>query len=62
MGYRIILERPYMQITYAYISCRFGNMTISHGDSMNKLALYPPIKPSIQEYPPLVEYSDLEVL
>jgi len=44
-GHPVILGRPWLAITHAFISCRFGEMTISNGLAMKKLILYPPTKP-----------------
>jgi len=52
-GYPLILGISWLDTTDAYISCRPGNMTISHGTSKNKLTLYPPTKPSIDLKAPL---------
>jgi hypothetical protein len=58
-GYPLILGRPWLAMDDAYIDCRSGNMTISHGSSTKQLTLYPPAKPSIYLDPPLwVEGED----
>ena len=41
-GHPMILGRPWLATTDAYISCRKGEMTISNGLSTNKTALHPP--------------------
>jgi hypothetical protein len=38
-----------LAIVDAYIGFIFGNMTISHDISINKLTLYPPSKPNIDQ-------------
>jgi hypothetical protein len=60
--YPLILGRPWLAIAYANISCRSGDMTISHGNSTKKLTLYPSGKPSLDsETPSWVEYNVEEV-
>jgi hypothetical protein len=44
-GYPLILGRPWMATTDAYINCRAGNMTITNGKSKKQLVLYPPAQP-----------------
>lgn len=44
----LILGRPWLSITNAYIGCRYGDMYISHGDARKKVTLYPPTR-SLQE-------------
>ena len=62
-GYPLILGRPWLSTVDAYIACRSGNMTISHGNSTKKLTLYPPAKPSPDlENSPWVEDSDEELV
>ena len=39
-GYPIILGRPWLVTTDAYISCRVGNMTIKNGPLSKQLVLY----------------------
>jgi len=38
-GYPLILGRPWLATADAYIGCRLGNMTISHGTSTKQLTL-----------------------
>jgi hypothetical protein len=45
-GNPLILGRPWLVITYAYIGCLVGNMTITRGGITKNLILYPPTKPS----------------
>jgi hypothetical protein len=60
-GYPLILGRPWLATADAYIGCRSGNMTISHGNSTKELTLYPPAKPSPDlENSPWAEDSDEE--
>jgi hypothetical protein len=40
-GYPLILGRPWLATTNAYINYRVGNMTIKNGQSQKKLVLYP---------------------
>ena len=44
----LILERPWLATTDAFISCRFGDMFISNGSSTKKFTLYPPTKTMIE--------------
>lgn len=44
-GYPVILGRPWLATTDAYIGCQSGDMTISNGNSTKKLALYSPVQP-----------------
>lgn len=46
-GHPLILGRPWLGTTNAYIECIFGNMLISNGISNKSLVLYPPTKPSL---------------
>ena len=41
-GHMLILGRPWLETTNAYIGCRQGNMTITRGNYVKNLALYPP--------------------
>jgi hypothetical protein len=52
-GYPLILGRPWLATVDAYIGCRSGNMTISHGTSTKQLTMYPPTKPNIDFETPL---------
>lgn len=45
--YPIILGRPWLATTDAYISYILNNMTISYGVSIKQLTLHPPTNPSI---------------
>eukprot|EP00253_Pinus_taeda_P005571 PITA_05571 len=47
-GYPLILGRPWLATTDAYISCRAGSMTIKNGPMSKQLVLYPPAQPSIE--------------
>ena len=44
-GNPIILGRPWLATTNAFIGCRHGEMTISNGFSTQKIVLYPPTQP-----------------
>eukprot|EP00253_Pinus_taeda_P025276 PITA_25276 len=46
-GHPLILARPWLAISDAYIGCQQGNMTITRGANMKNLALYPPAQPSV---------------
>lgn len=46
-GHPLILRRPWLATFDAYISCQTDNMTITRGNDVNNLALYPPTKPSL---------------
>ena len=46
-GHPLILGRPWLAITDAYLGCRIGSMTITKGNDVNNLALYPPTQPSL---------------
>jgi len=52
-GYPLILGRPWLETTDAYIGCREGKMTIANGYSTKKLTLYPPAKPFLDEENPM---------
>ena len=41
-GHPLILGRPWLATADAYIGCRQGNMTITRGNYVKNLALYPP--------------------
>ena len=41
-GHRIILGRPWLATSNAFIGCRDGEMTISNRLSTQRLILYPP--------------------
>ena len=44
-GHPIILGRPWLATTNAFIGCRDGEMIISNGLSTQKLSLYHPAQP-----------------
>lgn len=44
----LILGRPCLAITYAFISCRSDDMFISYGSSTKKFTLYPLAKTTIE--------------
>ena len=46
-GHPLILGRPWLATTDAYIGCRASNMTITRGDSIQNIIIYPPSKPSL---------------
>eukprot|EP00253_Pinus_taeda_P012698 PITA_12698 len=46
-GHPLILGRPWLAIVNGYIGCRQGNMTITRGENIKNLALYPPVQPSV---------------
>ena len=50
-GHPLILGRPWLATTNAYIECIFGNMLISNGSSKKSLVLYPPARPSLVACP-----------
>ena len=52
-GYPLILGRPWLSITDAYIGFRSGHMCISYGNVVKELTLHPPIKAMIQQELPL---------
>jgi hypothetical protein len=52
-GYPLILGRPWLATTDAYIGCRAGNMTITDGLSQKKIVLYPPAQPLITKNIPM---------
>ena len=41
-GHPLILGRPWLATTDAFIGCRIGNMIISHGAERKQVTLYPP--------------------
>ena len=47
-GHPIILGRPWLATTDAFISCRSGDMYISDGSSTKKFTLYPPARTIIE--------------
>eukprot|EP00253_Pinus_taeda_P030756 PITA_30756 len=46
-GHPLILGRLWLATANAYISCWIGSMTITRGNDVNNLALYPPTQPSL---------------
>lgn len=65
-GHPLILGRPWLATTDAYIKCRYGNMLISNGSSKKSLVFYPPAMPSLlacpkealEECPLCVDYEE----
>ena len=53
IGYPLILGRPWLATSNAYISCKAGNMTIKNGHMSKQLVLYPPSQPSLEHDLPL---------
>jgi hypothetical protein len=47
-GHPVILGRPWMATTNAFIGFREGDMSISSGLSIQKLTIYPPTKPIME--------------
>jgi hypothetical protein len=47
-GHPVILGRPWLAIANAFIGCREGEMTISNGLSIQKLTIYPPSQPIME--------------
>jgi hypothetical protein len=47
-GHPVILGRPWLATTNAFIGCREGEMTISNGLSLQKLTIYPPAQPIME--------------
>jgi hypothetical protein len=52
-GYPLILGRPWLATSDAYIDCREDNMTITDGLSQKQIVLYPPTQPLIKENLPM---------
>jgi len=46
-GHPLILGRPWLATTDAYISCRIGSMTIERGINVKNITLYPLAQPSL---------------
>jgi len=46
-GHPLTLGRPWLETADAYINCRTGNMTITRGNDVKNLALYPPTQLSL---------------
>jgi hypothetical protein len=66
-GHPITLGRPWLSTTNAFISCREGEMAISNGLSIQKLTIYPPTQPIMEnlwwlEFPYKNEYWEEPVL
>jgi hypothetical protein len=47
-GHPVILGRPWLATTNAFIGCREGEMTISNDLSIQKLTIYPPTQPIME--------------
>lgn len=47
-GHSVILGRPWLAMTNAYIGCRSRNMTITHGVETKHINLYPLAKPLLK--------------
>jgi hypothetical protein len=47
-GHLVILGRPWLATTNAFIGCREGEMTILNGLSIQKLTIYPPAQPIME--------------
>jgi hypothetical protein len=47
-GHLVILERSCLATANAFIGCREGEMTISNGLSIQKLTIYPPTQPTME--------------
>jgi hypothetical protein len=47
-GHLIILGRPWLATSNAFIGCREGEMTISNRISIQKLTIYPPTQPIME--------------
>lgn len=48
-GYPVILGRPWLSTTDAFIGCRSGDTTISNGNSTKTLALHSPTQPQLDQ-------------
>eukprot|EP00253_Pinus_taeda_P035700 PITA_35700 len=60
-GHPLILGRPWLATTDAFISCRYGSMTISNGQETKQLTLYPHATPMINTDNSIwVDYEDEE--
>ena len=46
-GHPLIFGRPWLATADAYIGCQIGNMTITRGDSIENIIIYPPTKLSL---------------
>jgi len=51
--YPLILGRPWLATTNAYVSYQAGNMTINNGHMPKQLVLYPPAQPLLEHDLPL---------
>jgi hypothetical protein len=47
-GHSVILGRPWLATANAFIGCREGEMTMSNGLSIQKLTIYPPAQPIME--------------
>ena len=47
-GHPLILGRPWLATTDAFISCKSGDIFISDGSTTKKFTLYPPAKTTVQ--------------
>jgi hypothetical protein len=47
-GNLVIFGRPWLATTNAFIVCREGEMTISNGLSIQKITIYPPTQPIME--------------
>jgi hypothetical protein len=47
-GHLVILGRPWIAITNAFIGCREGEKTIPNGIYIQKLIIYPPAQPIME--------------
>jgi hypothetical protein len=47
-GHPIIFGRPWLATTNAFIGCREGEMAISNGLSIQRLTIYPPTQPIME--------------
>jgi hypothetical protein len=45
-GHPVVLGRPWLATTDAFINCQFGDMTISNGTHSQNLVLFPPAQPA----------------
>eukprot|EP00253_Pinus_taeda_P009629 PITA_09629 len=60
-GHPLILGRPWLATTDAFISCRSGSITISNGQETKQLTLYPHATPMINNDNSIwVDYEDEE--
>jgi hypothetical protein len=47
-GHLVVLGRPWLATANVFISCRFGEMTISNGTQSQQIILFPPSQPAIE--------------